>query len=404
MKSVLKLFFALIIASPALPAQQTAATSSQEQAAKDSNAFATDLYAQLRGQSGNLFFSPESISTAFAMAYAGARGQTATQMAHVFHFTLPQDKLHPAEGALLTQMNDEHKDYELHSADALWAEKDARFLDSYLQLVKTSYGAGFHPVDFKTAPDAARNTINQWVEQQTSGKIKDILPSGSVTPATRLVLTNAIYFKGTWLNPFNAHSTEAEDFHLGSSQTTKAQMMNRTGAYDYYNGGTFQELELPYKGEELAMIVLLPKNVDSLPALESTFTAANADSWFQKLTMANKVVLSLPKFTMTDQFELSSTLAKMGMPQAFTNAANFSGMTGKPEFTISAAIHKAFIELNEQGTEAAAATAIGMTAMAMRREEPPPVVFNADHPFLFYIRDQKTGAILFMGRVLDPTK
>jgi serpin B len=182
--------------------------------------------------------------------------------------------------------------------------------------------------------------------------------------------------------------------------------MHRTGAYRYYDGGAFQELELPYEGDDLAMVVLLPKQTDGLPALEQRFTAAAAQQWIDELAPAHKVILTLPRFTMTQQFELSGTLSAMGMPQAFTPAADFSGMTGKPELSISAAIHKAFIDVNEEGTEAAAATSTVMVATAMLRpaQEPPPIIFRADHPFLFMIRDTKTGGILFMGRVEDPRK
>jgi len=380
--------------------------SDQAQAVQGSNAFAVDLYAQLCGQPGNLFFSPESISADFAMAYAGASGQTAREIEKVFHFTLPPEKLHPAEGALLKQMDSPHQGYELHVADALWAQKGASFLPAYLKLVQTDYGAGFRPVDFKSSPDAVRATINQWIEQQTNDKIQNLLGPGAVTPATGLLLTNAIYFKGTWQNPFDGNYTEDEDFHLTAKQSIRTPMMNRSGDYRYYDGGTFQELEMPYKGEELAMIILLPNEIDGLPALERSFTPAAASEWIQKLAPVNKVILTLPRFTMTQQFELSSTLAAMGMPQAFSGSADFSGMTGKPDFTISAAIHKAFIDVNEQGTEAAAATAIEMVATAMQRpnNEPPPIIFDADHPFLFLIRETSTGAILFLGRVTDPTK
>jgi serpin B len=409
MKSLLCALLAMFTSWATLAAQPSPATtigSDQAEAVKGSNAFATDLYAQLRAQPGNLFFSPESISTAFAMAYAGARGQTATEMQHVFHFTLPPEKLHPAMGALLKQMNGQHKGYELHVADALWAEQDASFLDSYLKLTQTDYAAGLHRVDFKSAPEAVRATINQWIEQQTNNKIQNLLGPGTVTPVTRLLLTNAIYFKGTWLDPFNTNYTEDEEFHLSAKQSVKTPMMNRNGGYRYYDGGTFQELEMPYKGGELAMIILLPKEIGGLPALERSFTAAAVSTWLKKLAPVTKVILTLPRFTMTQQFELSGMLSRMGMAQAFSGSADFSGMTGKPDFDISAAIHKAFIDVNEQGTEAAAATSIILEATAMRRpdNEPPPIVFDADHPFLFLIRDTQRGSILFLGRVTDPTK
>jgi len=402
-----------LIAAPQIASSQSAAqqkpgppSATEVEAVKGSNAFAVDLYSQLRSQPGNLFFSPESISTAFAMAYAGARGQTAAEMQHVLHFTLPPAQLHPAMGALLTSMNAQHNGYQLRVADALWAQQDASFLPSYLKLVQSDYAAGFHRVNFKASPDTVSNTINHWVEQQTNNKIQNLIGHGVLTPATRLVLTNAIYFKGDWLNPFEKASTQNEEFHTSASQFVMVSLMHRTGSYRYYDGGTFQALELPYSGDELSMDVLLPKANNGLPALEQSFTASAAGDWLQKLEPVDKVILTFPRFTMTQQFELSSALSAMGMPQAFGGAANFSGMTGKPDFTISAAIHKAFIDVNEQGTEAAAATSIIMRATAARVPfpEPPPVVFRADHPFLFLIRDAKSGAILFLGRVTDPTK
>ncbi len=402
-----------LIASPAVAAAQPKPqknadppTATEVDAVKGSNAFAVDLYAQLRSQPGNLFFSPESISTAFAMAYAGARGQTAAEMQHVFHFTLPQGQLHPAMGALLAGMNSPHKGYELRVADALWAQQNAAFLPGYLKLVQADYAAGFHRVDFKASPENVRNTINNWVEQQTNNKIQNLIGPGVLTPATRLVLTNAIYFKGDWLSTFEKASTQNEEFHLSPAQFVMAPLMHRTGSYRYYDGGTFQALELPYEGGDLSMDVLLPKSVDGLPALEQSFTASHINDWLAKLEPEDKVILTFPRFTMTQQFELSNALSALGMPQAFGGSADFSGITGKRDFTISAAIHKAYIDVNEQGTEAAAATSIIMRATAARVPfpTPPPIVFDADHPFLFMIRDTKTGAILFLGRVTDPTK
>lgn len=400
-------FLLAVFFNPAIfampPAQATSAD--QVEAVKGSNAFAVDLYGHLRRQPGNLFFSPESISTAFAMAYAGARGQTAAQMANVFHFTLPQDRLQPTMGALLAGMNAQHKSYELRVADALWAQEDENFLPNYLELLQDNYGAGFHRVDFRTASEAIRGNINKWVEQQTNDKIKNLIGPGVLTPATRLVLTNAIYFKGDWRAPFEKTQTKDEDFYLSGSHTVKRPMMHRTGRYRYYDGGKFQELELPYAGDDLAMVVLLPKDRAGVSALEQEFTASASAKWIDALKPAAKVILTLPRFSMTQQFQLNGVLAMMGMAQAFTNAADFSGMTGKPGFTISAAIHKAYIDVNEKGTEAAAATSTVMRATAMRRELPePPIVFRADHPFLFLIRDSRSGSILFIGRVADPAE
>ncbi len=397
-----------LLGTQAVFAAQPATASAADRAAavKSSNAFAVDLYRQLRTERGNLFFSPESISTAFGMAYAGARGQTAAEMARVFHFTLPEDQLQPAMGALLAGMNGPHKGYQLRVADALWAQEDESFLPGYLKLVETNYGAGFHRVNFRTSSELVRNTINRWVEQQTNHKIRELIGPGVLTPATRLVLTNAIYFKGEWLNPFEKAATHDEEFHLSTSRTVQTPMMHRTGSYRYYDGGSFQALEMPYAGGDLAMVVLLPREIGGLPALEGSFTAAAAARWMEDLKPAPKVILTLPRFTMTRQFELRGVLSRMGMAQAFGREADFSGMTGEPGFTISAAIHKAYIDVNEEGTEAAAATStvFSATAVMRRMPEPPPIIFRADHPFLFLIRDLHTGSILFMGRVVDPAE
>jgi serpin B len=392
----------LVAQQPAGP--RTAPPADLSETVSGSNAFAVDLYVQLRSQPGNLFFSPESISTAFAMAYAGARGQTATEVAHVFHYSLPPGKLHPAMGALLAAMNAQHTGYELHVADALWAQQDENFLASYLSLVQSSYGAGLHKVNFKSSPETVRATINKWTEQQTNDRIQNLLAPGTLTPATRLVLTNAVYFKGDWLDQFDKKATETGDFHISSTQAVQTPLMHHTGSgYRYSNGGAFQVLEMPYKGNDLSMVVLLPNETGGLAALEHSFSSAALSGWLGKLQPADKVILTLPRFKMTQQFELSRTLAAMGMPLAFSSSADFSAMTGRPEFTISAAIHKAFVDVNETGTEAAAATATVMLEMA-RQAEPPPIVFRADHPFLFLIRDTKSGSILFLGRVTDPTR
>jgi serpin B len=405
MKPILLLLPLLFLQKdPAMAQTSTPPIPDQAAVVEGNNTFAVGLYSQLRKQDGNLFFSPESISTAFAMAYAGARGATASEMANTLHFTVPPERLHPAMGQLLENLNAAHQGYQLHVADALWAEKDYTFLEDFLKLTASDYGAGFNRVDFKGAPESVRSTINQWVEQKTENKIKDLLPPDAVTSTTRLVLTNAIYFKGDWQTQFDKASTKDEDFHLSQAQTTKAPLMHLQGRFNYFGGGTFQVLDIPYKSRELSMIVFLPDDANGLSLLEQSFTAANVQKWLSQLQPLAKVILTLPKFKMTQQFELGGALSAMGMSQAFDrNAADFSGMTGKRDLWISAAIHKAFIDVNEEGTEAAAATGIVMRSMAMVREQ-PPIIFRADHPFLFLIRDNRSGGILFMGRVTDPTK
>jgi serpin B len=366
------------------------------------NAFAFALYGQLRSRNGNLFFSPESISTALAMAYAGARGDTASEMAKTLHFTLPQQHLNPAMGALLSDLNAAHDGYQLTVANALWAQQGYTFLDNFLQLLKTDYGAGLNQVDFKGATEAARLTINRWVEQKTQDKIKDLLQPGTLSPSTRLVLTNAIYFKGDWQTQFDKAQTRDEDFYPSQTQTKKTAFMHREGSFSYFDGGTFQILEIPYKSKELSLIVLLPKDRSGLPALEQSLTASNTQQWLSQLVQRDKVIVALPKFKSTQQFELGATLGAMGMAQAFSGSADFSGMTGKRDVAISEVIHKAYIDVNEEGTEAAAATAVGFRALAMRGPVEQPPVFRADHPFIFLIRDNRSSSILFMGRMADP--
>jgi serpin B len=367
------------------------------------NAFAFTLYHRLGSQAGNLFFSPESISTALAMTYAGARGNTATEMAKALHFTLPPAQLAPAMGALLRDLNAAHSDYQLNVANALWAQQGYTFLDQFLNLLRTDYGAGLQQVDFKGASEAARSTINQWVEQKTQDKIKDLLAPGSLRPDIRLVLTNAIYFKGNWQTQFDKAQTKDEDFYLSQTKSTTAPLMHREGSFGYFDGGTFQVLEIPYKSNELSLIVLLPKERSGLSGLENSMTASNMQQWLKQVAPVPKVIVTVPKFKSTQEFELSSALRALGMPQAFASNADFSGMTGKRDFAISAVIHKAFVDVNEEGTEAAAATAVTMRALAMRAPGPPPPVFRADHPFIFLIRDNGSRSILFMGRMTDPT-
>jgi serpin B len=405
-KFLLSLLMLCFVLLPPLRGAETPQPLAADRAAvvEGDNNFAVGLYGQLRSQSGNLFFSPESISTALAMAYAGARGETASEMAKTLHFTLPPGQLHPAMGALLRDLNAAHQGYQLSVANALWAQSGYTFLDNFLQLLNNDYDAGLNQVDFKASTEAARSTINQWVEQKTANKIKDLLQPGALKSSTRLVLTNAIYFKGDWQTQFDKAQTKDEDFHLSSTQTKIAPLMHREGGFNYFNGGTFQLLEIPYQSNELSMIIFLPNDPGGLPALEQSLTASNTQQWIRQLGTTPKVIVTVPKFKTTQQFELGGTLAVLGMPQAFRPSADFSGMTGNREFFISAVIHKAYIDVNEEGTEAAAATAVTMRAMAVRAPNPaPPPVFRADHPFVFLIRDRRSNSILFMGRMADPT-
>lgn len=371
---------------------------------KGNTAFALDLYGKLKDAEGNLFFSPYSISTALAMTYAGARKNTATQMSQTLHFTLDRQRLHPAFAAMEERLNTVQKQGNVHLSivNGIWPQKGYDFLKEYLALLKEHYGVSITPVDYKKATEAARKLINAWVEEKTKDKIKNIIQPGILNVLTRLVLVNAIYFKGNWASQFKKSFTKDASFWLAPGESIKVPTMTQKEKFGYAEYDNLQILELPYVGNELSMIVLLPKKTDGLAELQKNLTVENIEKWTKYLG-EREVKVFLPRFKMTCQFDLNNTLMSMGMVDAFTKAkANFSGMDGREKWLyIGAVIHKAFVDVNEEGTEAAAATVVAMRAMAM--PEPPPVV-RADHPFLFLIRENSTRSILFIGRVVDPTK
>jgi len=372
--------------------------------AAGNNQFATDLYARLRaGQQGNLFFSPFSISTALAMTDAGAKGETEQQMSSVLHFTLPQAQLHPAFLALQQSLvsNKERQDFQLRVANRLWGQQGYHFLPEFLKVTKDNYGAELGQVDFVIQSEEARQQINKWVEDQTANKIKDLLAPGVVNADTRLVLVNAIYFKARWLHEFSPQATKNEPFHVASDKQESVSMMHQSRRLSYAETDDTQVLELPYGHGTTSMIVLLPKKADGLAALEKGLTSEALSKWTGSMAV-RKVNVSLPKFKMTSTFSLNDVLSAMGMKLAFTGQADFSGMSTVERLFISAVIHKAFVDVNEEGTEAAAATAVAMEATAMRPNPEEPIEFRADHPFVFMLRDRQTGSILFMGRVMNP--
>jgi serine protease inhibitor len=363
--------------------------------------FALDLYQKIRTEPGNLFFSPYSISTALAMTYAGARGETAVQMAQTLRLTMAEEQLHPVFGRLEAMLNEiEQKgDIQLRVANALWPHVKYNFLPDYLALLEKYYGTSVTAVDYNQA-EAARQMINEWVEEKTADKIKNLIPAGTLDALTRLVLVNAIYFKGNWANQFNPDVTEKQPFWLAAGGSVDVPLMRRTTEFGYAERDDLQILELPYTGRDLSMIVLLPREIDGLAGLEEKLTPANLARWTDRL-WSTKVVVLLPKFRLTFTMGLNGVLQEMGMADAFSmGKANFSGMDGTKELYMGAVLHKAFVEVNEEGTEAAAATAVVMVASAAPPQPPP--VFRADHPFLFLIRENSTGSILFLGRVTNP--
>jgi len=379
------------------------------------NKFALELFAKLQSTKGNLFFSPYSISTALAMAHAGARNETESQMTGVLHFTISENQRTNSSpkslpdrqqfassfGNLIKDLNNRGQKggYTLNVANALWGQKEYGFLGDFLEFIETNYDGRLNEVDFVTATETARKTINAWVEKKTNDKIKNLISEGVLDSMTRLVLTNAIYFKGNWARQFKEDRTRETPFTLSDGQKIDVATMNQKAEFGYMETDTFQALELPYVNEELSMVILLPKQFDALDEFEKTITPENLSQWLAKIHK-REVVVFVPKFKMTSQFSLASVLKSMGMTNAFSLGADFSGINGKRDLFISAVIHKAYVEVNEEGTEAAAATGVVMRLTSIG---PVPIpVFRADHPFLFLIRDNLTGSILFIGRVANP--
>ena len=371
---------------------------------RGNTAFALGIYQTVRLNEGNIFFSPYSISTAFAMTYAGARCETQNQMAGVLHFSLDPNLLHPAFGELQLhfQKLQEHRPFRLNIANALWIQKEYELLQTFVELNQKYYQANLFNLDFNKDPEASRLKINDWVEDKTNGKIRDLLPGGAIKTFTRLVLTNTIYFKAEWQNTFNAHNTKDQDFWITPEEKIKVQMMSQQDRFGYWENDTFQILEMPYIRRDLSMVVFLPKKKDGLPDLESNLTPKTLEEWTSNL-IRQQVNVLFPKFTTTQNIDLKKILKDLGMLDAFTENADFSGMEPKKELYITDAIHKAFIDVDEVGTEAAAATAVSVGVTSM----PPPKVvpeFRANRPFFYLIQDNQTRSILFMGRLTRPAE
>ncbi|WP_299453976.1 serpin family protein [uncultured Microscilla sp.] len=369
---------------------------------KGNNQFAIKLYNQLNSDpQKNVFVSPYSISSALAMTYAGAKGTTAQEMANVLH--LPANSVHQDFKSLNTHLNNFNtKGLQLSIANALWGEKSIKFLKTYLGLAQNAYQARLAQLNFKQQPEKSRLIINKWVEDKTQDKIKNLIPKGIINKATRMVLTNAIYFKGQWKYKFKKSQTRKMDFIAGKQKLGGIKFMQMQRKFRYAENEQLQVIELPYAKNKVSMVVLLPKDVNGIAQLEASLTAERYQKLIDRL-FYTQVKLSLPKFKMTLDVKLKNVLKKMGMKAAFSNGADFSGMTGNKSLKISEVVHKAFVEVNEKGTEAAAATAVVVRAKTASARRPvTPKVFRADHPFIFMIKDNTTGSILFMGKITNP--
>ncbi len=367
-------------------------------------AFGADLYTQLKGESANLFFSPHSISTALAMTYAGARGTTYTQMKQALHFELADADLHPAFNALDQELasrgkgasGKDGKPFRLNVVNQAWGQKDFVFRQEYLDVLAEHYGAGLYLLDFVTQAERSRQTINGWVAEQTEERIKNLIPAGIINNTTRLVLTNAIYFNASWKFPFKPAETSDQPFTTLAGETVQVPTMHINHKLRYAEAETWQAVELPYSGDELSMVALLPKS-GAMDDVEGTLAQSLVDA-FNGL-QERGVEMSMPKFEVTREASLKDPLIALGMSDAFGNA-DFSGMTENASLAIQDVVHKAFVSVDEAGTEAAAATAVIVNETSV----PESAEIYLNRPFIFAIRDNATGAVLFLGRIADPSK
>jgi serpin B len=368
------------------------------------NTFAARLYKELADTHAgkNLFLSPISIQVALAMCAVGAKGETRRVLADLIGAPENVDEQNRQYASLLKSIHgDGQRPFQLVTANALWGQQGYGFKAAFQEAIADFYDGALHVVDFRTQPDKAVKTINAWVSDKTSAKINELINRDLIDKDTCLILTNAIYFKGPWEGEFEKASTKDQDWH-GPGAIRKVPTMHEEGGYLYYENNDFQALELPYKGRQLSMLVVLPRKKNGLPMLEEQW--ATGDAYLQAtegLDHEEAVLVSLPRFKMETAFELKAVLCAMHADLAFSVEADFSGI-GEEPLKIAEVVHKAFVEVNEEGTEAAAATAVTMDLKSVS-PSPQPKVFQADHPFLFFIRDRKTNTVLFSGRVLDPT-
>jgi len=333
------------------------------------------------------------------MTYEGAKGETADEMKDVLYAPEDIDQLRLSSARMYNVINKEDKSYKLNTANSLWAQEDYQFLQEYFSTVENYYGGKVENMDFVNKTEQSRQTINKWVEDQTNDRIKELIKEGILSPLTRLVLTNAIYFKGDWEYQFDEEYTSEMDFTASNGSVINSDMMYMYDSdieFGYFEDENVQVLELPYKDKELSMVVVLPKG--NISDIEENLTYENWELWNSSLN-ENIVEIYFPKFKMETEYSLNEPLSKLGMVSAFMDA-DFSGMTGKKDLAISAVIHKAFVEVDEKGSEAAAATAVVMKETAMMDED--NIVFKADHPFIFAIRENSTGVVLFLGKVEKP--
>lgn len=365
------------------------------------NAFAFDMYSMIKNKDDNIFFSPHSIFTAIAICYDGAEGTTKEQIANVFYFPLDKPVLEVSLGKMIDEINTETEDYELETANALWIQKNYPVKKQYISNVDTYYSGKVEKLDFVNQPEESSNIINDWVEEKTNDKIKDLVPSSAINRETKLIITNAIYFNGKWKTAFDEQDTEERKFYPSENEEILVETMYIKKYFNYGENSNAKIIELPYKGNNLSMYVVLPEEND-IGTFENKFSVNDYEKLKSKMDSKYEVKTWLPKFKFETTSDLSVQLTEMGMPDAFYSA-NFSGISDE-NLAISKVIHQAFVDVQEEGTEAAAATAIVMDDCVEYVEPKPEPIreFKTDHPFMFFIEDKRTGCILFMGKVESP--
>ena len=363
------------------------------------NMFGFEFLSKTSGQdNGNVFFSPYSITNAFSMAYEGARGTTSDEMESVFHFIQDDISRKNYVSRINSELNSPSQQYKLDIANALWIQNDYPVFSTYKDTIKQYYGANVTNLDLKGDSENSRKIINTWVENKTDQKIVDLLPQGSINENSRVVLTNAIYFKGNWTNQFEAQGTSNQNFTTSGNKIVKTPMMTTTASFPYFEDNNIQVLKMPYQGGHLSMMVLLPKS-NLLRSFENSLSVEKLQQLNGNMT-TESVMVYMPKFSLDTKYILNDYLPSMGMPSAFSpNDADFTGISGTKEFSISTAVHQAFVKVDEKGTEAAAATGAVFQATSMPLSK---YTFRADHPFVFMIYDDQTGLVLFMGQVVNP--
>lgn len=393
--------------NPAFAEALSLAAAARAPIANSNNAFAASLWGVLRAQPGNLAVSPASITTALAMTFGGARGETAAEMKRVLHFEASPEEVMRSAGDVQQGWNTGNGPTILRVANRLFGERTYTFEKPFLDATQSAFGAPLEAVDFAKSPERARQHINGWVQKETDYRINnDLIPRTGIDGQTRLVLVNAIYFKAEWANKFDAAQTRPRPFHVTRTSKKDVPMMNEEAIYRFADQGGVRVIEMPYQGKDASMVLLVTDTVDGLPALEQTLTAAELDRWIGAMK-PERVDVTLPRFEVDppSAISLRDTLGALGMRLAFDRMkADFTGIANpkdpRDRLFISDVFHKAVVKLDEEGTEAFAATDVFSARGGM---EDPPKIFRADHPFLFILRDTRTGMILFMGRVADPS-